>query len=126
MKRPGTLVSYSRVSRGMSAVTLGLAITISMAPTGHASAQRPCPMHFCGFTMAALPPMTASTLPSGQTSTQAPHPMQWEMSMCGCCARGPSEKSLPRSAAARAARSRFRTRRIWRSSGPTRKRPNTR
>ena len=126
MKSPGTLVSYSRVRRGMSAVTLGLAITISMAPTGHASAQRPWPMHFWGFTMAALPPMTASTLPSGQTSTQAPQPMQCEMSMWGCCARGPPEKSLPRSAAASASRSRRRVRRICSTSGPTRKRPMTR
>src|ERR1700757_1168059 len=34
-----TLVSYSEVSRGRLAPTLGLANTISIAPTGHESAQ---------------------------------------------------------------------------------------
>ena len=33
------------VNAGMSAPTLGLAITIVIAPTGHASAHRPWPMH---------------------------------------------------------------------------------
>ena len=34
---------------------LGLAITMVIAPTGQASAQRPWPMHLCPFTMTALP-----------------------------------------------------------------------
>ena len=41
MKRFGMFVSCSRERTGMSAPTLGLAITISMAPTGQASAQSP-------------------------------------------------------------------------------------
>src|SRR5229473_4470217 len=106
-----TLVSCSAVRAGMSAPTLGLAMTIVMAPTGHASAHSPCPMHLWPLTITALPAMTAMTSPSGQTSTQAPQPMHCRASMCGCCARGPSEKSFPCSAAARAAASFRRMRR---------------
>ena len=103
--RLNRMAGQAIVVAGMSALTLGFAITIVMAPTGHASAQRPWPMHLWPFTIAALPPITANTSPSGQTSTHAPHPMQWFASMWGCCARGPSETSLPRSAAASAAAS---------------------
>ena len=55
---------------------LGLAITIVIAPTGQASAQRPWPMHLWPLTMTALPPIMASTSPSGQTLVQVAQPMQ--------------------------------------------------
>ena len=60
----------------MSAPMLGLAITMVIAPTGHASAHRPWPMHLYPLTMTALPPSIASTSPSGQTVVQVPQPMQ--------------------------------------------------
>ena len=60
----------------MSALMLGVAITIVIAPTGHASAHRPCPMHLYPLTMTALPPSMASTSPSGQTQVQVAQPMQ--------------------------------------------------
>jgi hypothetical protein len=41
MKMPGTDVSNASLNRGISALMLGLAFTISIAPTGHASAQTP-------------------------------------------------------------------------------------
>src|SRR5690349_2799223 len=45
--------------------------------------------------MAALPPSMARTSPSGQTWVQLWQPMQKFTSICGCCARGPSDISLP-------------------------------
>ena len=51
-------------------------MTMVMAPTGHASAHRPWPMHLCPLTIAALPSIKASTSPSGHTVTHAPQPMQ--------------------------------------------------
>src|ERR1700745_3149485 len=91
INRFGTLVSYSGVRYGRSALTLGLAITMVMAPTGQASAQRPCPMHLCGLTITPLPPKLANPAPSGHTSVHVPQPMQLPVSMCGCCACGPLE-----------------------------------
>ena len=41
---------------------LGLAITMVMAPTGQASAQRLWPMHLCPLTMTALPPSMAKNV----------------------------------------------------------------
>ncbi len=60
----------------MSAAMLGLAITMVIAPTGQASAQRPWPIHLCPLTMTALPAIMASTSPSGQTLVQVAQPMQ--------------------------------------------------
>src|SRR6266567_6252977 len=75
-KRLGTEVSYSEVRYGISAAMLGLAVTIVIAPTGHASAHKPWPMHLCPLTITAFPPIIASTSPSGQTLVQVPQPMQ--------------------------------------------------
>ena len=85
---------------------LGFASTISIAPTGHSSAHKLCPMHLCALIIAALPSTTPSTSPSGQAATQAPHPMQESVWMRGCCARGPSEKRGPLDAAWRMVASR--------------------
>src|SRR5947209_3905820 len=56
--------------------------------------------------MTALPPIIASTSPSGHTVVQVAQPMHWALSMCGCCDFGPSEYTLPFSAAACARASR--------------------
>ena len=92
----------------MSALMLGVAITISMAPTGHASAQSPWPMHLDPLTIAAFPPITASTSPSGQTSTQAAAADAVGHVDVRVLRPRTAREELPRSAAASASRSRFR------------------
>src|SRR5207245_314683 len=52
--------------------------------------------------MTALPPSMPRTSPSGQAMVQAAQPIQCVASICGCCARGPSERHFPFSAAWRA------------------------
>src|SRR3990170_2723557 len=86
----------------MSALMLGLAITMVIAPTGHTSAHKLCPTHLYPFTMAALPPSMASTSPSGHACVQVAQPMHRVESMFGCWALGAPENNLPFSAAARA------------------------
>src|SRR5271169_1646981 len=94
MNKLGMLVSCSGVRYGLSAPTLAPDITIVIAPTGQASAQRAWPMHLYPLTMTALPPSMASTSPSGQTVVQVAQPMQCELSICGCCDWGPAEYNL--------------------------------
>jgi len=70
----GTVVSWWGSSWGMSAPTLGLAMTIAIAPTGHASAQRPWPMQLVAVDDRGLTRDHGEHVPSGQTSTHAPQP----------------------------------------------------
>jgi len=79
MNIPGTLVSKSGLTRGMSTPRVSVPKTRVMASAGHAVLHAPWPMQSVGLMSWAFSPITPRTAwsgCSGQAFTQEPHPRQ--------------------------------------------------
>ena len=108
---PLRLDSNSSSVSGRSTPFSALPNTSLMAPTGHSTAQRACPMQWAASTRVATPSTTPMMSPSGQALMHEKLPMHSVASITGCSDGGVLWPSATDSASAsRPARERLRRR----------------